>query len=62
MLNSFLPHIAVLSGLSFFAAGYIAPIAFPKASYKRVGALHFFRVGRFGGSLYFAKAKVKPAE
>jgi len=56
MLNSFLPHIAVLSGLSFFAAGYIAPIAFPKASYKRVGALHF------GGSLYFAKAKVKPAE
>lgn len=24
-------------------------------TYKKVGALHFFRIGRFGGSLYLAK-------
>ena len=26
-------------------------------SYKKVGALHFFRFGRFGGSVYLAKRK-----
>lgn len=28
-------------------------------SYKKVGALHFFRIGRFGGSIYLAKSKAK---
>lgn len=31
-------------------------------SYKKVGALHFFRIGRFGGSLYLAKSKQSRAE
>lgn len=54
MLNA---HIAILSGLSFFAAGYIAPAAFA-GCFNRRGGLLFFRFGRFGGSFYVAKRKI----
>lgn len=48
--------VAVYSAMCFIGA--IGAIL-PPVSYKKVGALRFFRIGRFGGSFYLAKKSVK---
>lgn len=44
-------HILGVSSLCFMLAGFIGPAAFSgMITHKRVGPLHFIRIGRLSGS------------